>query len=76
MVCLFLPKSVNQNDFWKNLALCFQVLYIQIQFKNSIGPCQILSIYCQQMVLIKAAPVPTHTLPHSVPAWLLIYFYL
>lgn len=76
MVCLFPPKSVNQSDFWKNLALCFQVLYIQIQFKNSIGPCQTLSIYCQQMALIKPAPVSTHTLTHSVLAWLLIHFYL
>lgn len=60
-LCLFPPKSVNQNDFWKNLALCFQVLCIQIHFKNSIGPCQTLSIYCQQMALIKPAPVSTHT---------------
>lgn len=72
MVCLFPPKSVNQNDFWKNLALCFQVLYIQIQLKNSIGPCQILSIYCQQMALIKPAPVSTQTLIYSVLAWLIL----
>lgn len=33
----FPPKSLNQNYFWKNFVLCFQVLHIQTQFKKSIG---------------------------------------